>query len=467
VATSEGIRARSPNGLVVAIGLVVVAVYLFFLFYLMDNSTYDSWGAMLIGPVLFAATLPALARQARREGNPRLFWFLVAALSAKMLFSLLRWYHAFNVIESADARGYDRIGTQVAERFLSGNFDSGLESLLETNFIRLFTGIIYTVIRPSVIAGFLIYAWLAFWGMFYFYRAFVTAIPEGNHRSYARWLFFTPSILFWPSSIGKESFLMFGLGIAAFGIAKLLTQRVVPGLVIAAIGLGLAALVRAPIAVVMGLGLVVGGILRRPSRQLGQLGPVAKVLSFALLAGVVFILAGTMQDYLARSGYGSSIDTALSESSRVTSTGGSEFSPATLTSPQGVVMVVGTILFRPFLWEVGSADAAIEAAVAAIEATILLIVCAWRFRSFGAAFRSIRKTPYVAVAIVYIAGSIVGLSTVANFGIIARQRTLLYPMLFVLMCFQRKRTRAAREGVRMSTVSSAVRRSRVSSGAPA
>jgi hypothetical protein len=433
---TERFREGSPNRLLVGVGLVFVAVYLYFLFFLMDRSTYDSWGAMLIGPLLFVLTLPALARQARREGDPRLFWFLVAALFVKMLFSLLRWYHAFNVVEKADARSYDDFGTQIALRFLDGNFDSGLENLLDTNFIRLLTGIVYTVIRPSVIAGFLIYAWLAFWGTFFFYRAFVLAVPEGNRRSYARWLFFMPSVLFWPSSIGKESWLIFGLGLAAFGAAKVVSERIVPGLLLAAIGLGLAALVRAPIAVVMGLGMVVGGLLRRPSKRLGQLGPIAKVLSFAVFAGIVMVLVVTMQGYLGRSGFGDSgLDTALEESQRVTSAGGSEFTPTAITSPTGAVMATVTVLFRPFLFEANNA----EAAVTAIESSLLLLFCALRFRSIAAAFRSIRRRPYVAVALVYVAGSIFGLSAVANFGIIARQRTLIYPMLLVLMCFSMKR----------------------------
>jgi hypothetical protein len=420
----------------VATGLVFVAVYLYFLFFLMDRSTYDSWGAMLIGPLLFVLTLPALARQARREGDPRLFWFLVGALSVKMLFSLFRWFHAFNVVGGADARAYDDFGTQIALRFLDGNFDSGLENLLDTNFIRLFTGIVYTVIRPSVISGFLIYAWLAFWGTFFFYRAFVLAVPDGNRRSYARWLFFMPSVLFWPSSIGKESWLIFGLGIAAFGVAKMLNERIVPGLLVAGIGIGLAALVRAPIAVVMGLGLVVGGVLRRPSRRLGQLGPIAKILSFAVFAGVVAVLAVTMQGYLGRSGFGDEgLDTALEQSERVTSTGGSEFTPTAITSPGGAVLATVTVLFRPFPFEAHTA----EALVTSFESLLLLGFCVIRFRSIVAAFRSIRRTPYVAVAVVYVAGSIFGLSAVANFGIIARQRTLIYPMLLVLMCFSAAR----------------------------
>lgn len=448
------IRARSPNGWLVGFGLLFVAGYVSLLLYLMETSNYDTWGAMLIGPVLFVATLPALARQARREGDPRLFWFLVAALTAKMLFSLFRWWHGFNIAAAADAKSYDLYGTQIAERFLDGNFDPGLETLVDTNFIRLFTGIVYTIIRPSVISGFLIYAWLAFWGMFLFYRAFVLAIPDGNRRSYARWMFFTPSILFWPSSIGKESWLIFCLGIAAFGIAKMLKERALPGLLVAGIGLGLASLVRAPIAVVMGIGLVVGGLLRRPrARRLGQLSPIARLLSFAVLGGVAVVLAVTMQGYLGRSGY-ESLDTALTESARVTSQGGSEFTPGTLTSPGGALTVVVSVLFRPFVFEAGGSA---EAIVTALESSVLMLVLVLRWRSIVAAIRSIRRSPYVATALLYVGGSIVGLSTVANFGIIVRQRTLLYPMLFVLMCFQgRRRTTEEEVGAPVAAVAPSV-----------
>ena len=34
--------------------------------------------------------------------------------------------------------------------------------------------------------------------------------------------FFIPSLLFWPSGIGKEAWMMFGLGLAAYGVAKVL-----------------------------------------------------------------------------------------------------------------------------------------------------------------------------------------------------------------------------------------------------
>ena len=253
--------SRSSNGVLLGVSLFAVAAYVAFLLYLMQHQTWDMWGAMFIGPALFIATLPALARQARREDDVRVFHLLVAALAVKMLFSVLRYYHGFHLGEGSDGQAYDRVGTEISARFLAGDFDSGLGNLLDSNWIRLYTGLIYTVIRPSAVSGYLIYAWMAFWGTYFYYRAFVLAVPEGNRRSYARWLFFMPSILFWPSSIGKESWMTFGLGIAAFGAAKILRGLFLPGALVSAIGIGLAALVRAPIAGLFGLATVAGGLL--------------------------------------------------------------------------------------------------------------------------------------------------------------------------------------------------------------
>jgi hypothetical protein len=419
----------APGSMVVA-AAAIAAMAVVVLLFPMPRGSWDVWAAVFIGPAVFFASLPAFARQARREGERRVYTLLIVALLAKLVFSVLRWHHAFNVVEKADAQAYDRIGGEIALRFLQGDFTTGLANLYDTNFIRFFTGGLYTVIRPSALGGFLIYAWLAFWGSYFFYRAFVLAVP-GNRRSYAKWLFFMPSMLFWPSSIGKESWLMFGIGIAAFGAAKLLTGRFVTGIVIAGTGLGLAALVRAPIAVMFGLALVVAAVLRRRERGVRTSGPVAKAAALVVYAviGVVLVLA--MQRYLVRSGFAADgLDAAIQQSQRVTATGGSEFTPAPINTPIGLVMNIVTVLFRPFFFEANTA----ESLVTSVEASVLLAFSALRFRSLLTALRSLRRLPYTLLATIYVLGSIVALSPVANFGIIARQRVLLYPMYLVLIC---------------------------------
>lgn len=436
--STEPSVSRAWLGATLAMGGLFVVV----LFFPMERVSWDVWAAVFVGPAVFFASRPAFARQARREGRPRIVTFLTLALGAKMLFSFFRWYHAFYVVQKADARAYDHVGGEMALRFLRGDFTTGLEGSFDTNFIRVLTGGLYTIIRPSSLAGFLIYAWLGFWGTYFFYRAFVLAVPDGDRRSYARWLFFMPSILFWPSSIGKESWLMFGLGIAAFGAAKVLTGRFAPGIVISVVGLSLAALVRAPIAVVFGVGLIIAAVIRRPHRGVRRMGPFAKVASIVVLGALGLALFVVMRRYLLRSGY-AGLEDAIDQSADQTSTGGSEFSPVPINTPAGMATAALTVLFRPFFFEART----LEALLTSMEASLLLFLSIVRFGSFVTAVRNVRRIPYVLLAMVYVAGSIVALSPVANFGIIARQRVLIYPMFLVLICL-RPRRKAEREPVR-------------------
>ncbi|HET9333053.1 MAG TPA: hypothetical protein VFQ21_05665, partial [Gemmatimonadota bacterium] len=280
-------------------------------------------------------------------------------------------------------------------------------------------------------------------------------------RSYGRWLMFMPSILFWPASIGKESWLLFALGIAAFGAAKVLTERAIPGLVVSAVGIGLAALVRAPIAVVLGAGLVVAGILRAPRRRLGDLNPGARLVSLAFFAVLALGLASLLQGYVVRNADRDSQGRAglgdiVQQSIEQTSQGGTEFTPIGIDSPAGLVIAPVTVMFRPFIHEVPFSP---EGVVTSIESMLLLVWSIWRLRSFLSAFRNIRRVPYVAVAGVYVAGSIIALSVVANFGIIVRQRTLILPMYLVLMCFLPKRPRDRRTPQRVPVALTAEGRS--------
>jgi hypothetical protein len=49
------------------------------------------------------------------------------------------------------------------------------------------------------------------------------------------------------------------------------------------------------------------------------------------------------------------------------------------------------------------------------------------------AIRSMRTIPYVAFALVYSAGFIIAFSSIANFGILVRQRVQLLPLYVVLL----------------------------------
>jgi hypothetical protein len=393
-------------------------------------------------PILLAASWPAFVRQARRERDPRLVQLLMAALVLKLCGALVRYWVAVAVYQgNADAFEYHKAGVEVAMRFRAGNFDTGLSSLSGTDFISFFTGIVYTITGPSIFAGFLLYSWLAFGGMFYLYRAFTIAIPDGNRRSYARLLFFMPSMLYWPSSIGKEAWMLFTLGLAAFGTARLLTGRPWRGLAVAGIAMWLAAIVRAHVAGMVVLGLVVAYLLARPPRRLGALGLAVKLFALVALVVVAVGLLGRTQSYLLEKGIDpqDGVTSVLAETQRRTNQGGSNFeAPSTGVSLAKLPFAAVTILFRPFPFEVHNA----QAAITALESSLLLCLVLARRRAIWQAVRHLRRYPYVAFILVYSVLFVVAFSSIANFGILARERVQLLPFFLVLLAVPAPRPRS-------------------------
>lgn len=393
---------------------------------------YDTWGAVVLAPVLVAVTLPLLAREAAGDGDRTLFWILALALVLKLLASVARDFVALDLYGgAADSLHYHEWGLELGPQFRQGDFATGLDPLTSTNFIRFFTGIVYAIIGPTRLGGFLFFSWLGFLGLFFFYRAFRIAVPNARARGYAKLLFFLPSLLFWPSGIGKEAWMMLALGIAAFGAARILSGATAGGLVPFGLGLWLAALVRPHIAGLIAVSAAAGYLLKRPERELGAVGPVVKALGLASLAVVAGLLVVNADEFLRDSGFNTEagFTSVLEQTAERTNQGGSRFAPSILESPARAPKAVIAVLFRPFLTEAGNA----QTALAALEAMFLLILTVVRVRWLLHAARSVRRHAYLGFALVYTGLMILAFSSIANFGILARQRVQLLPLYLVLL----------------------------------
>jgi hypothetical protein len=434
-------RARA----ILLAGIVATAIVVSALTIVPQTTTYDTWGALLIAPVLFTLSLPLLARQAARERDSRLFWLLALALALKFVGAIARDFVANEVYGgTADATGYDLEGRRLASLFQAGVFTTGLDSLSSTDFIRVLTGVIYAIIGPTRLGGYIVYAWLGFLGLFFFYRAFSVAVPEGRSRSYARLLFFLPSIVFWSSGIGKDAWMIFSLGIAAFGAARLLSGRTWNGILLSGLGLWLAGLVRFHVAGIFALALATAYILRKPSEKHRRRTFVAKGVSLAAV-GVLTVLVvlqaeGPLQSAGIQTEQG--ITSALQEVSERTGQGGSEIQPSLVRSPWRAPVAAFTVLFRPLPIEADSS----QTLVAALETTFLLALCGLRFRWILAAFHSFRRQAYVTLSVAYTAVFIMAFSAIANLGILARQRVQMLPFFLVLLSVPPRRKRGPDEG---------------------
>jgi hypothetical protein len=394
---------------------------------------YNAIGGLLVAALIIPLTLPVLKREALRQGDRRVLTFLVVALLLKVVVgTLLRHYAAFDLYEgSADAAGYHGRGFHIMERFRDGNFDPGLESLTDTDFIRFLTGMLYTVIGPTSYGGFLVYSWLAFWGMFLFYRAFTIAVPGGRAATYGCLLFFLPSMIFWPSSIGKEAWMVFTLGIAAFGAARILSGSALRGLPIAGFGLWLGTLIRPHVPGMLGAALLIAFMLGRRYERFKPIRPTVKIAILGILLAASFLLVTRTEGFLRETDILSfdGLQTALENTSERSAQGGSEFEPPIVKTPVDFPLAFTTILYRPFVFEANNTMAMLSA----IEGLWLLFFSIRRLPWGITAIRSMRRQPFVALAIAYTLLFVIAFSSMPNFGLLARQRVQLFPFFLVLL----------------------------------
>jgi hypothetical protein len=416
------------------VGFAAAAAYLILLALAMTRVSYDVWGALVVAPALTAGSLILLTRARRREVDPWIGKLLVVAFVTKMLGAVVRYAVTFEVYAGrADAGGYHGSGRRLAAAFWNGTWDqvyaAEVPKMGGTEFMRLVTGVVYIFTGPTKLGGFLVFSCLGFWGLYGFYRAFRIGFPEGDHRRYAVLLFFLPSLLYWPSSIGKEAWMLFTLGIAAWGAALVLRYRS-RGYVVLGLGLAGTAAVRPHITLLLFVALFIAYLWRRRSwleSRSGLLGRMAGIGLMVLVGGLVLTQAADffhLQD-LDPAGVQQVLDRTQDQSSK----GASQFSVSRPKSPGEYPDAVLTVLFRPYPWEAGNA----QALVASVEGTLLALLFVVSLPRLARLPRLLVSTPYLLFAVAYILMFVFAFSSVGNFGIITRQRTQVFPFVLVLL----------------------------------
>ena len=399
--------------------------------------------ALFLAGVLFLATLP-LAGRARRQDGDRIGRILRWGLVAKLLAAPLQ----IAVVERffggvADFNLYHNLASKMVEGFPQSLFAEDAGRVVGIRFVTSVTATIYAVLGVNKLAAFLIFAWLGFVGQYLFYRAFRTALPEGDKVRYAVLVFFLPSIVFWPSTIGKDAFMCFALGLSALGCARVLDRRR-GGFVLAVAGLAAGTLVRPHVVLLLFVAASLAYLLRK-ARRPDSMEFMAKAVGVvAILVGGV-VLVGNVEAFLGVEGGVGAVDQVLERTSR-TSQGqdigdvdlengfGSSFDPTPLRSPLLFPLAVATVLFRPWPFEAAS----VAALAASLEGILLLgIMVAGRRRIFNAV-RMARRRPYVALVLIYAVMFIYFFAAVGNFGILVRQKVQVLPLLLVLLAFPRR-----------------------------
>jgi hypothetical protein len=415
----------------VAIGVLSVGSYLFLISGVMVRSTYNTWAAYVLAPVFFLSAAPLLSRMLNKvEPDRRIHRIVIMGLAAKLIGGFLRFATNEYLIGHGDAENYYLAGSAIAAELRSFVFGGPavqflLPDVTGTRFIRLLTALVYVITGSTNLGGYVVFSFISFWGLYLFYRAYCIAMPDGLRRRYAILVFFLPSVVFWPSSIGKEAWMLTMLGLGSYGLARLLTYQRFGYLAIVAAVAGMG-VVRPHVAAIFGAGLVAAFVLRRTGTGGGGTGK--KILGLLFLAIVAGLLLNQLQSFFELED-GLSAQQVFDETNRRSSTGDAQFESSQPTSPAQLPWAIVTVLFRPFLFEASNP----AALVTAVEGTVLLALFLWNLPRLIRLPTLMVSRPYVGYAVVYTLIFAFAFSAISNFGILARQRTQLFPIVVIVL----------------------------------
>ncbi len=329
---------------------------------------------------------------------------------------------------AADAFVYFRWGTLYAKYFgeldFSPLYDPNLfrsQAWLGTNFVGYPVGLVITLIGESWLGTFFAFGLISFCGLLAFAVAFKRCYPL-EFRPYWSWLFLIPSLWFWPSSIGKEALMLTGLGIATLGFAG---KKGRINWLVLVVGLALVFCIRPQVAAVFVFSMAVSYTLnfdRLNSKNLAQalvvvgVGLLVVWYSLSTTLGTADVELEMLQEYVA-------------EGQRRSGQGGSEIELVS-SSPASVPLGIINVLFRPFPWEAHN----LASLVAACEMLLIWSLIYWRRRELRMAMRMWRHDRMLRFAIPFALMYVIAFGMiVANLGIIARQRVLVFPFLFLIV----------------------------------
>lgn len=452
-----------PVDRVVAIGVAVVVTVLVVVVGGMDLLQFDVIMGVITLMVIAMLTVPLLRWVARREDDPGIVTVLLWAFGFKMVFTMIRYFFIAVVYgDNGDAGLYSSGGAILMEMYRHGNFVLEVPQLAsrgaETNRIAVIVGLVYMITGVSRYAASFVFGWLCFLGQLLMYRAFRRAVPLGDSRRYAMLLFFLPSLLFWPSSLGKEAVMVFSIGVASYGAALLLCEKIrISGLGIFLLGVSGLFFVRPHMALIAIVSLALAGAVSAVSGFSSQRDKRASAKPFAIRMLALLVLLGasafatTQVGKVLGTGEGPERDQGLTgvleRTKGQTAEGGSVFEPSAVTSPIDLPAAAVTVLFRPFPWEAHSLNSVIASGEGVLLVG-LLVVGRRRLLTWA---KALTRSPYLVYCLVFTLTFIIAFSYIANFGILARQRTQMLPLMLTAIAMPvLTRTRAPLFGGRRS-----------------
>lgn len=442
------LRATDPEVVLAVLGSLAVIGVCLGIFYLATATDADTWVPVMLFFSLVAISLPICFWAAGRPSDRRLRRLIVLAMVLKLLAAGPRYYMAEGIYGGqSDAGNYHQAGANFVINMKKGKWSiegSALTSFPRTTrVVGYITGLLYLVFGTTYFGGFLIFSWLAWLGLLWFFRAFQLAFPNAPPYRAALLIFFLPSLVFWPSSTGKDALMVSLLGLLTLGATRVLTGRnTVLGIVWIAIA-GLLTVNIRPHLLVIATVAMFFSLLARPQAGHGsRRGTLGRILLALLLVPVLISGLGRVDTLFGTTAGGTNnINASLDETVSRTEMGGSAFAPTPVRRPWDVPVATVTVLYRPFVFEARN----VGVLISALEGTILIVMTVAASRWIWNVFPLMYRNNVAAFCGGYVLGFVVAFSNISNAGILSRQRVQMFPLLMILVAGAHERYRLQQE----------------------
>jgi len=385
---------------------------------------------LAIAGILFGIGRPIILRVSHAENNPWLVKILTASLLLHLFAAPMQiWVvdHFYNGI--ADWLRYDNLGSVLASSYRHFDFSVPGKRLVGDGMVSAITASVFAIIGVNQVGAFLIFSFWAWLGLLFFYRAFSLTFAGANHRRYAILLFFLPSLIFWTADVSKEAIMTLSLGLAAYGAAKILARRR-GGFVLLVIGAVIGGSVRPNELLLLMAGFCIA-LMILPAGPRRTLGGVRRVGAMAFL----FVLLGLSVYFtlhFLRSSGGSFSLQQISTTDKGSSAASGGFGSSNVNyspGPKGFFHDIYTVLLDPLGYNAhGNGER-----LASIENFVILGVILSSWRQLRIVVRASFARPYVLLSGIYSVGFIYTFAALGNLGLITRERTLLFPLLLVVL----------------------------------
>lgn len=382
--------------------------------------------ALVIVGVVWWIAMPRGWYQASTAAERRVIWIFLPLrfLLMPIAFHVVGLASARLFSAGTDADFYDASGRAFAQD-LVGSLGVAQPG---TGVMRLSVGVFYWLGGPDRLVATFLWAALGGVGLLLFWLATRDFVPS-RKGLYSALVLLLPSLLFWSAGIGKEAFMMLGIGCLVMAFSQLHARgRPLPAALYAVAGVLITGLIRPHVTLILLVALAAGTLLLPPDSSKASL----RMRLFAGAGIILLIMACIpLAIRLLALGPGESLlDVYYRHAENTANPGGrSVFEAYPVRELNDLPAALGTVLLRPWPWEAQTLPqwAVVAESLLMVGISIWTLVLIWTRRA------GVVWSPMLVAALVYILLFTIAFSPYGNFGLLARERVQVTGFILVVL----------------------------------